>query len=200
MRNVPKDFWPIYKGESFNLWIPDTRVYYAWADPESVCQWLQSKRLSGARNRRSVHSEFKADHLNDPKSLPCFTPRVAFRDVTNRTNQRTVIACLVPPNIFIANQAPYLLWPHGDEKDQAYLLGILSSIPLDWYARRFVELHVNFFVFNPFPVPRPDRDNFLWRRVVQLSGRLACPDERFSTWQKQSEWSMGLWKQMKKRT
>ena len=58
----------------------------------------------------------------------------------------------------------------------------MSSIPLDWYARRFVEINLNFFIINPFPIPRPDRDSVLWQRVVQLAGRLACPDERFSTW------------------
>lgn len=64
----------------------------------------------------------------------------------------------------------------------AYLLGVLSSIPLDWYARRFVEISLNFFILNPFPVPRPDRDEPLWRRVVSLAGRLAAPDDRFAIW------------------
>ena len=178
----PDGLWPVYKGESFHIWTPDTGTYYAWADPSTVCNWLQEKRLRGSNSLRSAHSEFSLHYLQDPNTLPCFAPRVAFRDVTNRTNQRTVIACLVPPKVFIANQAPYLLWPRGDEKDQAYLLGNLSSIPLDWYARQFVETHVNFFVFNPFPIPRASRENILWQRVVQLAGRLACPDERFSTW------------------
>ncbi len=178
----PEGFWPVYKGESFNSWNPDTGKYYAWADPESVCERLRRKRLRGGSNRRSAHSEFKADHLIDLNTLPCFAPRVAFRDVARATDSRTVIACLVPPNVFITNKGPYFLWPRGDETDQAYLLGILSSIPLDWYARRFVELNVNFFIINPFPVPRPARDNVLYQRVVQLSGRLACPDERFSSW------------------
>ena len=181
-KECPDDFWPVYKGESFNLWNPDTGTYYAWADPEIVCRRLQEKRLRGVKSKRSAHSEFPLHHIQDPKTLPCVAPRVAFRDVTNRTNQRTVIASLVPPKVFIANQAPYLLWPRGDEKDQAYLLGTLSSIPLDWYARRFVETHVNFFIFNAFPIPRPIRENVLWQRVVQLAGRLACPDKRFSTW------------------
>ena len=88
----------------------------------------------------------------------------------------------MPPEVFITNKGPYFLWPRGDEKDQAFLLGTLSSIPLDWYARRFVEINLNFFIINPFPIPRPDRDSVLWQRVVQLAGRLACPDERFSTW------------------
>ncbi len=74
--------------------------------------------------------------------------------------------------------------PRGDMKDEAYLLGILSSIPLDWYARRFVEVNFNFFLFNPLPIPRPKRTNPLWKRTVQLAGRLACPDDRFSEWAK----------------
>ena len=45
-----------------------------------------------------------------------------------------------------------------------------------------MELHLNYFVFNPLPIPRPARNNPLWQRVVQLSGRLACPDERFADW------------------
>ena len=175
-------YWPVYKGGSFDIWEPDTGVYYAWADPAPVLAWLQRKRLKAGKN--SPHREFPSEYLRDRSTLPCFAPRIAFRDVTNRTNQRTVIACLVPPEVFIGNQAPYLLWPRGDEMDQAFLLGVLCSIPLDWYARRFVETHVNYFVFNPLPVPRPERDNAHWRRVVDLAGRLACPDERFAGWAK----------------
>ena len=179
----PDGYWRVYKGESFDLWTPDTGTYYAFADPEPALEWIQKKRVrAGKRRGNSVHREFPSAHLRDRSTLPCFTARIAFRDVTNWKNQRTVIACLVPPQVFIGNQAPYLLWPHGDEKDEAYLLGVLSSIPLDWYARRFVETHVNYFVFNPFPVPRPDRDDPRWQRVVELAGRLACPDDRFAAW------------------
>ena len=70
----------------------------------------------------------------------------------------------------------------GTSKDEAYLLGILSSISLDWYARRFVETHVDFFVLNPLPVPRPSPQDPLRDRVVALAGRLAAPDDRFTEW------------------
>ncbi len=91
---------------------------------------------------------------------------------------------LVPGEIFLTNKAPYFLFPAGDSEDQAYLLGVLSSIPLDWYARRFVELGMNFFIINPFPIPRPPRSSLLWQRVVKLSGRLGSPDDRFGAWAK----------------
>ena len=158
-------------------------MYFAWADPEPIFDYLQKKRLRAGKGRRdSPHGEFPLEYLSDRATLPCFTPRIAFRDVTNRTNQRTVIACLLPPNLFVTNKGPYFLWPRGDEKDQAFLLGILCSIPLDWYARRFVELNVNFFIINPFPVPRPDRGDARWQRVVEVAGRLACPDGRYADW------------------
>lgn len=178
----PKGYWPVYKGASFDLWTPDTGTYYAWADPEVVQPHLQQMRLRGGRISNSPFAEFDERLLRDSNTLPCLRPRIAFRDVTNRTNQRTVIASLVPPKVFLGNQAPYLLWARGNARDEAYLLGVLSSLPLDWYARRFVETHVNFFVFNPLPVPRPPADHPLRQRAIELAGRLAAPDDRFAPW------------------
>jgi hypothetical protein len=181
----PEGFWPVYKGESFDIWQPDTGTYYAWADPEKLCDHLHVKRQRSRNKENSPFAEFTDPAwFNSMKTLPCLYPRIAFRDVTNRTNQRTVIAALVPAKVFIANQAPNLLWPRGDEKDQAYLLGVLCSMPLDWYARRFVETHVSFFVLNPFPIPRPSRKDKFWRRTVELAGRLAAADARFAEWAK----------------
>jgi len=176
----------VYKGESFDLWLPDRgpEHYYAWADPDVVCRHLQEKRVRAARSRNSPFAEFDSHWIQDPRTLPCHHPRIAFRDVTNRTNQRTVIVALIPPGVFVANSAPYLLFPRGDAQDTCFLLGVLSSIPLDWYSRRIVETHVNHHVLNPFPLPRPGRDNPLWQRVVELAGRLAAVDKRLKNWAK----------------
>ena len=93
-----------------------------------------------------------------------------------------MICSLVPPKVFLQDGAQYILFPRGTLEDQAYLLGVLSSIVLDWYARRFVEVNFNYYLFNQLPVPRPSKENVLWKRAVQLSGRLACSDERFVDW------------------
>lgn len=178
----PVDAWPVYKGASFDLWNPDTGEYYAWADPNYITDVLQAKRRNQQRNRRSAFSAFPVEWIRDPATLPCLHPRVAFRDITNRTNRRTVITALIPGDLVLTNTAPYFAWPRGDATDEAYLLGVLASIPLDWYARRFVETHLNFHIFNAFPIPRPDYDNPLWYEVVEISGRLAAVDERFSEW------------------
>ena len=58
----------------------------------------------------------------------------------------------------------------------------MCSIPLDWYARRFVEINLNFYLFNPLPIPRPSRESPLWKRAVEIAGRLAAQDRRFKEW------------------
>jgi hypothetical protein len=178
-------FWPIMKGESFDIWRNDlaSPSYYAWGNPVEVLTYLQEKRLRGTRlSRDDGDSEFGTKHLHDPRSLPCHRPRIAFRDVSRATDSRTLRAALVPPQVFLVEQAPFFRWPQGDEKDQAFLLGVLCTVCLDWYARRFVESHVKYYILNPLPIPRPPRNSVRWQRAVALAGRLAAPDERFAAW------------------
>ena len=153
-----KSWWPVYKGASFDIWEPDTGKYYAWAIPEKMLKRLLSKRIRGNRNRRSAFSEFSKEWASDESSYPALRPRIAFRDVARATDQRTVRIALIPPNVVAQDKAPTLLWPRGDERDEAYLLGVMSSIPLDWYARRFVEVNMGFHILNALPVPRPPRE------------------------------------------
>jgi hypothetical protein len=174
----PRGHWPVFKGESFDTWESDTGTYYGWVEPKEAKAYLQAKRM----NARSAFDGFPEAWLKDPKTLPCLVPRIAFRDVARADDTRTVRSALLPPNVAVTNQAPTVLWQRGDEKDQAFLLAALCSIPLDWYARRFVETHVNYHVFNPLPVPRPPRSSPLWKRAVALAGRLATVDDRYADW------------------
>ena len=56
----------------------------------------------------------------------------------------------MPPEVFITNKGPYFLWSRGDEKDQAFLLGTLSSIPLDCMLDALSNSTSTFFILNPF--------------------------------------------------
>ena len=168
--------WPVYTGESFDLWQPETRPPGEVVPSEDGLAELQRKRQRSAVWRAYFPAEARAN----PDTLPQHHCRILFRDVTNRTNSRTVIACLVPPRLFASNKAPSLLFPSGDWSDQVYVLGLMCSIPFDWLARRRVETNVNFFILNSLPLPRLPRDSVLRQGIVATAGRLACPDERFA--------------------
>ena len=183
-KKCPKGFWPVFTGRSFNIWEQDTKKYYAYAE-KKVSDWLYEKRLNSYGSQNSVYSEFSLDYIKNKNTLPCFKPRIAFRDVGSADRPRTIHVSLIPPKVFLVHKAPYFLFPRGNEKDEAFLLGVLSSIPLDWYARLFISTNnVGFFLLKTFPVPRPSKENSLWKRVVALSGCLASPDKRFSKWAK----------------
>lgn len=179
------DVWPVYSGASFNLWTPETGEVYAWTKKDVICRHLFDKRKSQANHSRSAFHGLPAAVLNDPRTLPCLAPRIAFRDVARATDSRTMISVLVPPGVVLQHSAPYLLGHGGTAQDEAFLLGVLSSIPLDWYARREVENHVTFTVLNAFPIPAPSPEHPGYERVAECAGRLAAVDDRYGEWAQQ---------------
>ena len=54
----------------------------------------------------------------------------------------------------------------------------MDSLTFDWLARRYVELHLNFYVLNMLCFPPPE--NTPWQRIGSLAARLSCVDERFT--------------------
>ena len=176
------DGWPVYKGTSFNLWVPDTGIYYDSANAEDMISHLQEKRLSQRRTRSSAFAEQDETVTDDPKSLPCRNPRIAFRDVARSTDTRTLISALVSGDRVVVHQAPYLLRTSGTAADEAYLLGVLSSMPCDLQSRRTVELHMTFEQFGLLSIPDPGEGHPVRDRVVEIAGRLAAVDERFAEW------------------
>ncbi len=181
----PEDgWWPVFAGKSFDIWEPDkgADTYYAWAKPQTVFKRLLKKRMRGIRYKTSAFYRMSKTWAKNARTYPACKPRIAYRQITNRTNTRTTIVALIPPNVIAQHGAQLILVRNGDEKFEAYLLGIMSSKPFDWYARRFVELNMDPHIVNALPVPRPARENPLWRRMVALSGRLAAVNEDYADW------------------
>jgi hypothetical protein len=171
---------PVYGGQGFDIWNCHTGNLFALVDCDLALERINRKRRRA--NSRSAFSEMSVEWRMDDETNPILRPRIAFREVTNRGNTRTTIVCLVPDQVVLTHKAPYMLRIRGDESDEAYLIGILSSRIFDWYTRRFVETSLSYFILNPAPIPRPSSEDELRIRLVELSGRLAAHDERLSEW------------------
>jgi hypothetical protein len=178
----PRGDLPVLSGASFSLWNPDYGDPYAYAEAREIIDWLKERRRRQVRLTSSAFYGMPAAWAADPSTLPCLHPRIAFRDVGRATDSRTVICSLVPGNIALVHLSPYLFRRRGDAKAEAYLLGILSSIPLDWYARRYVEVHLTAGLLKTFPIPQPQEDDPRRRRVIEIAGRLAAVDGRYAIW------------------
>jgi hypothetical protein len=174
--------YPVRGGAGFDMWAPETSEIYAWSDPGTVEDALMARRHRQISLKSSAFFGKPREWADDRGSLPLHHPRIAFRDVCRATDTRTCIVALLPPQTVLTNKAPYLLQRDGGRTEEAFLLGVLSSIPLDWYARRYVELNLNFHVFNSLPIPDIATGGRFVNRIVEISGRLAAVDDRYLDW------------------
>ncbi len=169
------DGWPLWKGESFDQYNPhgaearvcptSDEVWKKVRKPRPGSKSMLKESTPDKDRRRAVLAELDR-------------ARVAFRDVTNATNSRTVLSCLVPPEVFLTNKAPYLAFIDGDEHAQAACLGIMNSLPFDWQSRRFIEINLNFFILESLTVPDLDDEDF--DEIARAAARLSAVDDRYA--------------------
>jgi hypothetical protein len=171
---------PVISGRGFDLWEPDTGSVFARAERATVHAELTSRLSNQVKLRSSAFHGLKWPEDFGGK-LPYERARVALRNLTNPTNRRTIIAVLLPPLRILPNTAPYLFLRPGSERAEALLVGALSSIPLDWYARKFVESSLMTHLLHALPIP-DFSSKIIEERTVFLAGSLAAADEGFLDW------------------
>lgn len=174
--------WPVYAGKSFNLWRPDTGDYYDSVDAEAITSHLQEKRGRQSRVKSSAFAHFDDAYLADLDTLACLRARIAFRRVARTTDTRTFVCSLIPPQRITTEAASYFERIQGGARDEAFVLGILSSMIFDWQLRRVMELTLSFTDLMGTSMPDPGEGHPVRDRVVEIAGRLAAVDERFAEW------------------
>lgn len=176
----PVDPVTVLSGRGFNIWTPFTGEVFAYAEYETVKAELLRRLANQTRLAKSAFYSLSWPEDFGGK-LPFERARIALRALTNPTNTRTLIPSLVSPRTILPDTAPYLFAPRADAKKEAFLLAVLSSLEMDWYARKFIESKVMNHFLNAFPIPEYSAGT-LGRRIVDLSGRLAAVDDSFSEW------------------
>jgi hypothetical protein len=167
--------WPLWKGESFDQYDPHGAAARFCPATEKA---LRKARKRSAGNKSLLAASTPAESRRSAVERTRQRARVAFRDVTRATDSRTVRACLVPAGHFLTNTASYLAFVDDDPRAEAACLAILNSLAFDWQARRFVEIHLNFFVLEGLRIPELDDPTL--DALADASARLSCPDRRFA--------------------
>ena len=98
---------------------------------------------------------------------------LAFRDVTNSTNERTAIFSLLP-KLAVGNNAPIILTDIKETRLVSCLLANFDSLTFDFITRHKVGgTHMNFFILKQLPVLPPEAYTpedieFISTRVLEL--------------------------------
>jgi hypothetical protein len=111
--------------------------------------------------------------------------RPGFRQVASATNERTLIATVLPPGNAVADSIHYFYrssWDFAADgyrtlmsaHAMVYLVGLMNSMVLDFVVRRKAGSHVTQSIMSSVPIVDVPLDEGPGLEVVRLSGRLTC--------------------------
>jgi len=129
--------------------------------------------------RRGV-LEIPADHYR-----PCY------REIARASDERTVIAAVVPPGTALTRKLHFFYRSAFDHAADGYrtvlpatamvyVVGLLNSLVLDFVARRKVSSTVTKAVMSTLPIADVPLDYGPGAQIARLSGRLTCRGPRFA--------------------
>jgi hypothetical protein len=103
-------------------------------------------------------------------------PRLGFCDITGQTNERSMLAAIIPAGVICGNKVPTIRFPKAEQDGASQLnLGaaVLNSLPFDWFLRRIITTTVNYFLLTSVPLPRLLSDGLPGRRLADQAQELA---------------------------
>lgn len=103
--------------------------------------------------------------------------RAGFCDITGQTNERSMMASLIPPGVVCGNKVPTVLFPGDEGAKKLHLwVGIVNSIPFDWLMRRVVTTTVNYFLLRGVQLPDISPDSLPGKEIIKAVRALQILD------------------------
>ena len=105
--------------------------------------------------------------------------RFAIRRVASATNQRSLIASVLPKECVTIHSLFVNVGKILPNVDTLYLVGVLNSFPLDFIIRNQATSNITQFLINELPIPHLASTNGQFDEIVGRSARLICTTREF---------------------
>jgi hypothetical protein len=104
--------------------------------------------------------------------------RLGHRSVASNTNERTMIATLLPPNVFYGHSINAT--PAADVPSQLlFTTAMLNSFVVDFSLRQRVSQNLTMFYIYQLPVPRLTEQDQEFAPIVKRAAKLICTTPEF---------------------
>ncbi|WIV67528.1 Eco57I restriction-modification methylase domain-containing protein [Natrialbaceae archaeon AArc-T1-2] len=145
--------------------------------------------------------EHRGEELSEQDVLlDCTEYRIVFRDIARASDERTIIASVIPPGTVCTNTLhtlrPYEINPDKEDLQELPLhsvyervftdeslfaaLGLINSIPFDYLMRTKVDTHIVMYKFEESQVPRLTEGDEWFEHIWTRAARLNCYGEEFA--------------------
>ncbi|MDB9535996.1 Eco57I restriction-modification methylase domain-containing protein [Dolichospermum planctonicum CS-1226] len=99
--------------------------------------------------------------------------RFAYRAIASNTNERTLIASIIPKNVFCGNSLN-LATPNFSNRELLVISTIINSFCVDFALRQTVSANINMFYIYQLPVPRLTEKDPYFQEIVERAAKLIC--------------------------
>ena len=104
-------------------------------------------------------------------------PRASFCDIAGQTNERSMMAAVIPPGVVCGNKVPTVVFPNASTEDDLHLwCALVNSLAFDWMLRRVLTTTVNYFLLQSVPLPPLQPGDLPARRITESAKRIAATD------------------------
>ncbi|HAT3849730.1 TPA: N-6 DNA methylase [Serratia marcescens] len=108
--------------------------------------------------------------------------RVGFCDIAGQTNERSLMASLIPAGVACGNKVPTILFPEDPSEERLLVwVSIANSFAFDWMLRRVLTTTVNYFLLQSVPMPKLAKDGLPWKRLASAASELRALDSAGAT-------------------
>ncbi|BBR19700.1 hypothetical protein WP3S18E05_11800 [Klebsiella sp. WP3-S18-ESBL-05] len=108
--------------------------------------------------------------------------RAGFCDIAGQTNERSLMASLIPAGVVCGNKVPTILFPEDPSEERLLVwVSIANSFVFDWMLRRVLTTTVNYFLLQSVPMPKLAKDGLPWKRLVNAARELRTLDSAGAT-------------------
>jgi hypothetical protein len=129
------EWWPLVEGQNlYHLEFP-----YA---QNPLTRWVSARTILSIEARRNADGTSVSEHH-----------RVAWRDVASATNERSVVATLLPPRTAAKHKAPTVWGGSLDLSTSLRLCSVLTSFTFDYLVRRKGATSMTYGILNSTPTP-----------------------------------------------
>ncbi|WP_396336468.1 Eco57I restriction-modification methylase domain-containing protein [Fischerella sp. JS2] len=159
---------PLYEGKMIH------QFTHQFAEPRYWVDEQEARKALLGRNESDKGQKFDYQFY-----------RLAFRSVASSTNERSLIASIIPKSVFCGNSLLISLRFSEDNQislnnlEMLFSAAVFNSYVIDYYLRQKVTTNLNMFFVYQLPVPRLTEADRYFCDIVQRAAKLICTTPEF---------------------
>jgi hypothetical protein len=160
-RNEPEPgYLPLYEGKMIH------QFTHQWSQPR---YWVDEKAGRAAVSGRKTDT---GQRLNYQQY------RLGHRAIARNTDERTMIATILPSLTFFGNSINASC-NELSAQELLFIVSLLNSFTIDFSLRQRVTANLRMFCIYQLPIPRLTEQNLVFRMLVERAAQLICTTQEF---------------------